>query len=353
MIFSKLIIYYRVSRICRRSKQDLSINLYGFTFFLYDKMEAWILRMPKGVDRIKVWLDIITQLSLFFNRASSFSARVATAFRADPFFRKCQWTVEEIDTLLPPIEVHVKAVSAVRNHCEEALTLISRKWGSDAKEYIRCQGFVERALKLIASVTNRCNVPDLKTGLLLAKTQAVRQIIERKIFHSRRLFLTPQDRQMCQENPVPSRDLLDEELHDAGVHLNLVGEICAGRLLLPVSESSTPASTKNTPALPTPAPSTPAPPTPGLPTPTPPTPAPPTSAPLTPAPTMPTLTPTVPALILAIPTPATTPAWTATTPASTPTSPVATPTTSTSSSKVVDSKKNCLMNGCIVVFVVG
>ncbi len=57
---------------------------------------------------------------------------------ADPFFYKCPWTIEKIDTLLDPIEVHVKAASAVRNHCKEALTLIRRKWGMDAKEYIRC-----------------------------------------------------------------------------------------------------------------------------------------------------------------------------------------------------------------------
>ncbi len=127
MIFSKLIIYYRVSRTRRRSKQDLSVNVHGFTFFSYDEMEAWVLRMPEGVDRIEVWSDIIAQLSIFFNWASSFSSRVAMAGRADPSFCKCQWTAEEIDTLLHPIEVHVKATLAVRNRCEEALTLIRRE----------------------------------------------------------------------------------------------------------------------------------------------------------------------------------------------------------------------------------
>ncbi len=167
-------------------------------------MEAWVLRMPEGVDQIEVWSDIIAQLSLFFNGMSLFSARVATAVCTDPSFRKCQWTAEEIDTLLHPIEMHVKAALAVRNRCKEALTLIRRKWGSDAEEYIRCQGLVERSLKLIASVANRRDVPDLKTGLLLANTQAVRRIMEGKTFHSRRLFLTPQHWQMCKENPVSS-----------------------------------------------------------------------------------------------------------------------------------------------------
>ncbi len=91
------------------------------------------------------------------------------AIRADPSFRKCQWTAEEIDMFLYPIEVHVKAALAVRNRCEEALTLIRRKWDLDAKEYIRCQSLVERSLKLIASVANCRDVPDLKTGFTLGQ----------------------------------------------------------------------------------------------------------------------------------------------------------------------------------------
>ncbi len=89
--------------------------------------------------------------------------------------------------------MHVEATASVRNRCEEALTLINREWGVDVEEYIRCQGLVEWSLKIIASVANRRDVPNLKTGLLLANTQAVRRIMEGKTFHSRRLFLTSQD----------------------------------------------------------------------------------------------------------------------------------------------------------------
>lgn len=63
----------------------------------------------------------------------------------------------------------------------------------DAEKYIRCQSLVQQFLILIASVTNRHDVPDLKIGLLLANIQAVRQIIEGKTFYLRCLFLIPQD----------------------------------------------------------------------------------------------------------------------------------------------------------------
>ncbi len=177
----------------------------------------------------------------------------------------------------------------------------------DAEEYIRCQGLVKQSLKLIASVANWRDVPDLKTGLLLANTQAVRRIIERKTFHSCRLFLTPQDWQLCKENPIPSRDLFDKELHNVGIHLNLAGEICFGRLFLSVPGRNTTntASTTSTPAPISSIPSTPAP----------------TSSPLPtsfatlfplPAPTPTTSTPLAPPM-LSTPTPTSTPTTSAST----------------------------------------
>ncbi len=186
---------------------------------------------------------------------------MAKAVCSDPSYRQCHWIVVEIDILLHPIEVHVEAATSIRNHCKEALTLIIREWIVDAEEYIHCQGLVEQSLKLITSIANRRDVPDLKTGLLLANTQAVRQIIEGKTFHSRCLFLKPQDWQLCKQNPVPSRDLFDEKLYNAGIHLNLAREICADRLFLsmpgrtitnmPASTTSMPAATLST--LPAPA----------------------------------------------------------------------------------------------------
>lgn len=154
--------------------------------------------------------------------------------------------------------------------------------------------------------------------------------------------MTPQDWQICKGNPVPSRDLLDEKLHNTGVYLNLAKEIYADWLLLPVSKPTmptTPALTKTLPVFPTPALSTPtfltpafltpAPPTPTLPMPTFPTSTSPTSAYPTPAPTM--SAPTTPNSI----TPAT---------PFTPCPKVA---------LVVELKNNSLINSCIVVFAMG
>ncbi len=59
----------------------------------------------------------------------------------------------------------------------------------NTKEYIYCQDLVKRSFKLIVSVVNECDVLDLKIVLLLANTQAVKQIIEGKTFYSCRLFL--------------------------------------------------------------------------------------------------------------------------------------------------------------------
>lgn len=102
----------------------------------------------------------------------------------------------------------------------------------DAKEYIQSRSLVERTLKFIAGVAKRPDVPDLKTGLLLANTQALKQIIKGKTFHLHRLFLTLQNWQHCKEDPVPSQELFVDEPYNAGVYLNLSKKICACRPLV-------------------------------------------------------------------------------------------------------------------------
>ncbi len=96
-------------------------------FFLYDKMEAWVLRMPKSIDQIKVWSDNIAQFSLFFNGTLPFSAHVAMMISTDLSFRKCYLTAKEINSLLNLIQVHIKTTLSVYNCCKKALTFISRK----------------------------------------------------------------------------------------------------------------------------------------------------------------------------------------------------------------------------------
>lgn len=140
-----------------------------------------------------------------------------------------------MDTLLHLIKIHVKAIKLTHNCYEKPLNLINLEWDMDAEEYIRYSGLVEQTLKLIAGVARWLDIPDLNTGLLIANTQANKQIIEGKTFHLYRLLLTLQDWQHCKEDPVSSRELFVEELYNAGVYLNLVGKICAGWPLLLIS----------------------------------------------------------------------------------------------------------------------
>lgn len=193
--------------------------------------------MAIGSDRIEAWAHIITQLAPFFRGRSTLSEKVIKAVSADPSFKLCKWAKEDIDTLLRPIrpiQVHVEASNGLRNRSEEAFNCINREWGKDAALWIRNQGYLGRTLRLIASVAVRRDVENLRTGLLLVNTQAVRRITEGKTHFSGRLFLTPDDWKQGKDLPVPSRDLLFEELTVAGVHINSAGVICAGRPLLPL-----------------------------------------------------------------------------------------------------------------------
>ena len=89
-----------MSRKRRLFKNNLLINVHRYIFYLYDEMKALVMRMPEDSDQIKVWSDIVGQISLFFNRATSFSTCVAKAICADPSFRKCHWTAKDMNTLL-------------------------------------------------------------------------------------------------------------------------------------------------------------------------------------------------------------------------------------------------------------
>lgn len=190
IVVSKLITLQKVSRNHWLSKNVHLVNVHKYKFFLYAKeMKAWITWIPEDSNRIEVWLDIIWQISLFINMVSLFSACMTKAICADPSFRKYWWTAEEIDTLLHLIKVYVEAAKLACNRCEEFLNLINWEWGVDIEEYIQCKGLVECTLKLIASVVKRCDVFNLKTGLFLVNIQAFRQIMERKTFYLRQLFL--------------------------------------------------------------------------------------------------------------------------------------------------------------------
>lgn len=79
----------------------------------------------EGSDRIKVWSDIVEQISLFFNKVSLFSACVAKAVCLDFSIRKCHWTTKNIDMLLYSIKAHVEATKLARNCCEKSFNLIN------------------------------------------------------------------------------------------------------------------------------------------------------------------------------------------------------------------------------------
>lgn len=133
-------------------------------------MKALIMQLPKNVNWIKVWFDIMGQLGCFFNEVLLFFAHVAKIIYSDLFFGRCYWIAKKIDTLRYSIMVHIDIASTVHNYYKEVLILISHKCDMEAKKYIHYQDLVKYSLKLIASVGNIRNVPDPKTSLLLIKT---------------------------------------------------------------------------------------------------------------------------------------------------------------------------------------
>lgn len=59
IIIFKLITLQKMSKNCRLSKNVLLVNVHAYNFFLYNELEAWVLRMPDDSNRIEVWSDIV------------------------------------------------------------------------------------------------------------------------------------------------------------------------------------------------------------------------------------------------------------------------------------------------------
>ena len=108
----------------------------------------------------------------------------------------------------------------------------------DAEKYIWSKSLVKQILKLITGVAKQPDVPNLKTSLFLANTQAVRQIIEEKTFYLHWLFLTLQDWLHSKKDPVLSWEFFIDKLYNVRVHLNLGKEICASWPLVLISIQS-------------------------------------------------------------------------------------------------------------------
>lgn len=85
------------------------------------------MHMPEGNNQIKVWLDIVEQISFFFNETSSFSTCMAKAICAALSFRKCYWTVKDINMLLYSIKAYVEVAILARNCCKKSFNLINQE----------------------------------------------------------------------------------------------------------------------------------------------------------------------------------------------------------------------------------
>lgn len=81
--------------------------------------------MSEISNQIEVWLDIIGQINLFFNRALLFSACVAKAIRTDLSFCKYHWSAKDINMLLYSIEAYVEAAKLALNCCDKSFNLIN------------------------------------------------------------------------------------------------------------------------------------------------------------------------------------------------------------------------------------
>ncbi len=78
-------------------------------------------------SRVDVWVDIVNQLSRFFQSDSALSSVIVKAVRADKLSSICQWSKKDLKELLEPLEFHLEADKKIRDHGSEVLLMIRDK----------------------------------------------------------------------------------------------------------------------------------------------------------------------------------------------------------------------------------
>ncbi len=80
-----------------------------------------------GQSRVNALVDIMNQLSRFFQSGFTLSSIIVKAVRADKLFSICQWSEKDLTELLEPLEFHLEADKKIRDHGSKALVTIGDK----------------------------------------------------------------------------------------------------------------------------------------------------------------------------------------------------------------------------------
>lgn len=131
---------------------QLAIKLDGLTFDSLRTVKARIARLPPGPDRVDAWVEVVRQLNRRYRRGTDIDFDVISTIKADPSWGLCKWSVENVNKLVEPIQVHVIAVKNTRHRQTETIAIITRELGEAAGAYIASQYYSENILKHIVTI---------------------------------------------------------------------------------------------------------------------------------------------------------------------------------------------------------
>lgn len=112
---------------------QLAIKLDGLTFDSLRTVKARIARLPPGPDRVDAWVEVVRQLNRRYRRGTDIDFDVISTIKADPSWGLCKWSVENVNKLVEPIQVHVIAVkntspSSNRDYCHHHSRIGGSSW---------------------------------------------------------------------------------------------------------------------------------------------------------------------------------------------------------------------------------
>lgn len=124
--------YVRVRKYCSngldgQSSVGMLISFHYQNFKLFAALKLWIYRLPIGQERIDAWVDVITQVEIFFQESSHFSLCLIRSIQGNKSFQKCLWTFAKMDAFLYSLQAHVDAAAGIQSRSTKAYKSIDRE----------------------------------------------------------------------------------------------------------------------------------------------------------------------------------------------------------------------------------
>ena len=191
---------------------------------------AYICDFPEGEERVALYVDVVKQVEKIFDLGSAFAEGLIKAIKKDKSWALAEWSTNEVEQLLVPLNRHIRAARVGRTRRQGALTTINRHWGPEVTAYFRSRNESEKTLRQLSHLSRNCfSYPEARR---LVNARVVERILTGRSCHSSRYDTTTSD-WAALDKGKHDPDVSFARLAAANLHYGEFGELLEGPFPLP------------------------------------------------------------------------------------------------------------------------